>query len=616
MRRRRARSGGQAIVMVTLSLISMSGMMGLAIDLGWSYFDQKAAQAAVDTAALSAVQRAYKSILATGSSATAFTSCGTNGVTCEVTPVACDAGNPGLGNLQSGCLYAKNAGFTPGGHGGRQNLLVEANVPPTFPDSIPATPGSPRDLVYWVTVRAYENIPQLFSAVLGNKSGAISAVATAALASKIVPGSFYGMDHQGDCFSAGGGSYCGVDFVGKGGSGTCASGPSAFLCAPGGAFIASTCHGVAASGCSGNGNYAGSGSLNGGPMIDIQVASALDPGGTYTPSPTVTPSGGSQDPTQGEKQPPLATSNAIPSCGLKGGTLSSAQPVGPFQYYSYTTTNSSGPIPTGAPISTKGNITFAANGSCPGVLSSGGALQSSSAFPMYVFYGGFSTGDTVTFGSGQYVMAGVTGSGNTVFSADKAELDTAGAGASYSGTGNLFIFTNQNYPGLSAQLSTVPNNTIAIPAMQYGSIYLKGGAGNTGSDLFGLADNSDSGTTNLPSALNAYGGLLFWQDRGNSTVTYDANGNVTSQTNPNCPAATCQSPQFLLDHGHDDLVGLHGVLYQPRGAWFMLENGGANLSNSPLQLMTGALIGSSGNDHVQLTAPSVPLIRYLPALIQ
>ena len=214
-------------------------------------------------------------------------------------------------------------------------------------------------------------------------------------------------------------------------------------------------------------------------------------------------------------------------------------------------------------------------------------------------------------------MAGVTGAGNDVFHADKTDLSTNGASvSSYSGSGNMFIFTNQNYPGLSAQLTTVPNNSDAIPAMQFGSVYLKGGNGNTGSDLYGLADNSQTGSANLPPALNGYGGILFWQDRANSTVTYDAKGNVTSQTNANCPAASCVSPEFLIDHGHNDLQNLHGVLYQPRGAWLKIENGAGNLSSSPLQLLTGAVIGSSGADYIQLTSPTNPLIRFLPVLIQ
>jgi hypothetical protein len=618
MGNRKKTSGGQAIVMVSLALFSMAGMMGLAVDLGWSFFSQKAAQAAADDAALSAVQRAYTIIVAQEHYVSFFSFCGATGdVTCAPNPVSCDPTNHALGNLQSGCLYARNDGFVPGGHGGRQNVLIEANIPPTFPDSIPTSPGSPKDMVYWVTVRTYENIPQLFSSLMGHTQGAIAAVATAAIASKVLPGSFYGMNHQGDCFTANGTFYCGVDFVGGGGSGACPTGPSAFLCAPAGAFIASTCNGTAiANQCTGNSNYAGTGSMNGGLAIDIPIAKALDPSGTWTPAPTVTSTVGYQDPTQGEPQPPLAASTAVPSCGVK--SIPSNATLGPFQYYHYINLKNGLPDPDGAPIVLPSDTTFAANGTCPGVVSSTGTDQSSSAFPMYVFYGGLSTGqNTVTFGAGQYVMAGVTGANNAVFNADKSDLITAGAnGNNYAGTGNLFIVTNQNYPGMSTQLTTVPNNTDAIPNLQFGSTYFKGGNGNTGSDLFGITNNAGTGTSDLPDNLNGYGGILFWQDRGNSTVTYDANGKVTSQTNPSCPAASCTSPELLLDHGHNNLQNLHGLLYQPRGAWTRLASGGGNLSTSPLQLLTGAVIGSSGADYVQLMSPTSPAIRYLPVLIQ
>jgi hypothetical protein len=630
MKTRKARQGGQAIVMVTLALMSMTGMLGLAVDLGWAYFTQKSAQAAADDGALSAVQRAYRSIVTApgANSVTVFNSCGTSGVTCAANQVTCTPGG-GLGNLDSACLYAMNDGFTPGGHNGHQNVTVQANIPPALPDSIPdfAT-RSPKDMIYWVTVRTNENIPQLFSAVLGHANATVSAVATAAIASKVVPGSFYGMNHQGDCFTTtlSGTLYCGVDFVGAGGTVACPSGPAAFLCAPAGAFLASTCHGTAVAGCTGNGNYAGSGSLNGGPGIDIPIANALDPSGTWTPTPTVNSSISYQDPTQNEQQPPLAASSPIPSCGLNGPVANNTV-LGPFQYYHYTVLKNGLPDPDGGQISLgSGNsITFANNGTCPGVLSSSGTSQSSSAFPLYVFYGGLTmttqsnggNGASATFGAGQYVMAGVKGSGNIVFNADKADLFTTGATpTSYSGSGNMFIATDQHYPGLSSQLSTVPNNTDGIPLLQFGSTYLKGGNGNTASDLYGIVDNVTSGTTNLPPSLNAYSGILFWQDRANSTVTYDVNGNVTSQTNPNCPASSCTSPELLLDHGHNNFENLHGVFYQPRGAWTLLEHGSANIANSPLQLMTGAIVGASGNDSAQLTSPTNQLVRYLPVLIQ
>ncbi len=60
--KRHKNSGGQALVMVTLALMAMAGLMGLAVDLGWSYFVQKEAQAAADGAALAAVQEAILAI--------------------------------------------------------------------------------------------------------------------------------------------------------------------------------------------------------------------------------------------------------------------------------------------------------------------------------------------------------------------------------------------------------------------------------------------------------------------------------------------------------------------------------------------------------------------------
>src|SRR5215467_4039810 len=100
MNRRNKISGGQALVMITLALIAMCGMMGLAVDLGWSYFVQKAAQAAADGAALGGVQEAYK--LNGGTGLNALT-CGT--VACEnPTPKSCQSISSG--NLKDACQFA------------------------------------------------------------------------------------------------------------------------------------------------------------------------------------------------------------------------------------------------------------------------------------------------------------------------------------------------------------------------------------------------------------------------------------------------------------------------------------------------------------------------------
>ena len=42
---------GQVLIMVTLALLMLCGMLGLVVDLGWSYFTKKSAQAAADAQA-------------------------------------------------------------------------------------------------------------------------------------------------------------------------------------------------------------------------------------------------------------------------------------------------------------------------------------------------------------------------------------------------------------------------------------------------------------------------------------------------------------------------------------------------------------------------------------
>ena len=139
-------------------------------------------------------------------------------------------------------------------------------------------PGPPMDMVYWVTVRTYENIPQLFSALGGHTNGAIAAVGTAALAAKIIPGSFWGMNKRGDCQFSGGSANagftytgCGVDIdvFGNGPGKSCGAGlPSAYLCAPSGIILSSTCA---------NNNLAGCGNTSPGgqPALIMQVTKAL-----------------------------------------------------------------------------------------------------------------------------------------------------------------------------------------------------------------------------------------------------------------------------------------------------------------------------------------------------
>src|SRR5579863_7065008 len=62
---------GQALLLVTLSLFAMCGLLGLAVDLGWSYFVKKSAQNAADSAALATAYRALATASG-GETATSF----------------------------------------------------------------------------------------------------------------------------------------------------------------------------------------------------------------------------------------------------------------------------------------------------------------------------------------------------------------------------------------------------------------------------------------------------------------------------------------------------------------------------------------------------------------
>src|SRR5690348_6209001 len=90
------RRSGQALVMVTMSLIFLFAVMGLAVDLGWCYYLKARVQTAADAAATAAAVYAYNN-------ADSCTSgCGTT--------YTCAGVSPPTNALQAGCLYATSDG--------------------------------------------------------------------------------------------------------------------------------------------------------------------------------------------------------------------------------------------------------------------------------------------------------------------------------------------------------------------------------------------------------------------------------------------------------------------------------------------------------------------------
>src|SRR5208282_6269125 len=100
MKKLRGARRGQALLLVTLSLFAMCGLLGLAVDLGWSYFVKKSAQNAADAAALAAAYQALN--VPNGETQASF------------------AGS----QFSSAAIYAQQNGFSQGGKGGRQNFNI------------------------------------------------------------------------------------------------------------------------------------------------------------------------------------------------------------------------------------------------------------------------------------------------------------------------------------------------------------------------------------------------------------------------------------------------------------------------------------------------------------
>jgi Flp pilus assembly protein TadG len=158
------RRRGQTAILFTLAAVPLFGIMGLAVDIGWAHFRREAAQTAADSASAAAALGAYTT--AAGGSML----CSTPHIACYASEYTCPAtlsGTP-ADNIQAGCMYARDNGFVTAGN---QKVTIQAGV-----GAAPTSPGV--TVSYWVVVRVSENIPQLFSRVLGYPTASVTARAT------------------------------------------------------------------------------------------------------------------------------------------------------------------------------------------------------------------------------------------------------------------------------------------------------------------------------------------------------------------------------------------------------------------------------------------------------
>ena len=539
----RSRRSGQAVVMVGVGLIAMSGLMGLAVDLGWSYFVQRMEQAAADAAAMAGVNSAMD-LLAAG--ATTFNCAG---ITCSPAASSC------AGNLSSSCTYATNNGFTEGGDGGRQHVFVNADIPDPSPGAVPNGWAPGVNVRYWVTVRITNSVPQLFSAVLGNTTGTVAARATAAITDGIINGSLITLNRENDPNQVGG--HTDVDING-GGGGITAQGP----------VIMSSNN--APLGTNGNPDFPPN------PVVRTGTSSP-PPGATQMPDGPIF-----QDPFRGRGQPPVPTAHLTP-IPVPGGTITTTTPgcgsgvCGPGLYFA---TKSSG-CPSGATICASGAS-----------LTLGGGITgfAGGSFGNFIFFGGMDVGSsTVNFGPGEFIMAGTLS--GPVLHVNGGAINGLGSDA-----GRIVILTDSHYPGLSDQLSQI--SLYLPPDLGFGPMQT-----DKNNDVVAL--NGLDRTQGLPADKNPYGYSLsdfapavIWQDQQNSMVAYNPDGTICTS---GCTAkGTAYTSTISMKH---PTVNLTGVFYQPRGSQLALHFGVDSWPATGLQMFVGS-IDMGGSGVINLGTPS------------
>lgn len=613
---------GQALIMITTSLIALCGIMGLAVDLGWGYFVKKSAQRAADAAAMAGVEKA----LADVGAASSF-KCGVSGLTCPVTAQACPASpptTPPITQPNVACLYAKQNGFSTGT--ANQNVIIDADAnadPVTKP--IPTAPGIKAD--YWITARVTQRIPQLFSAVLRFPWGQSSARATAAIVDSPVNGSIYLLNRENDPNAVGDARGTDLDMQGGGG-----------ITATGGMYLASTAN------CSGPNCAAHMGGSTAvtAAFVGLRGTGNFDNSTNVTPSPTsgMAEQANFQDPMKGKGQPPPPSSAQAPApttpcsgtlCGgpVAGDVIdgtSSCVNVGPGTYYG-ASVNKSGKItgPSGNPITIKGCVNF--------VNSSGGT----SGFSNYVFFGGVNAnnpGSVITMAPGRYVMAGTNQSGsggNPIYSQsngvtvqDETPM-VAGNMVANSDAGEIMIFTDQNYPGL--YIPSALSSLVSANKFEYGGVEVQMGTTSASQfNLHGLNVNSPD----LPSELAGFAPTVLWQDQQNSPVKYDNSGNIVDDVscggggtlatpciNGNPEVTTTASgsgvPTTLWQLQAAPGLHLYGVIYQPRGSTLDMQGTGG--VTTPMVIITGTL-RMGGSPTVLQPLTNSPLLVRMAALVE
>jgi hypothetical protein len=154
--------------MVTMSLILMFMVIGLSVDIGWSYFLKTRVRAAAVAAVMSAANYAKNH----------SDSC--SNISCGVT-YNCAGVTPPTTSLQAGCLYA-----TQDGPSSMTASMIENN---TAPSEIPGNKPS-----MWVKATVSTTSPNFFLYLGGYKTAVIAAQAYAGVSTIVNPGCIFVLD--------------------------------------------------------------------------------------------------------------------------------------------------------------------------------------------------------------------------------------------------------------------------------------------------------------------------------------------------------------------------------------------------------------------------------------
>ena len=586
---RKQRQGGQALIMVTMASVALFAMIGLAADLSWDYFVKRKTQSAADGAALGAARSAYDSV---GAGAV---TCGTNVACQDVTECPATINSPPLNAIDVACLYAQQNGYTTGG---RQKVTVQANTTSPY-----TTATGPVTVRYWVSVVVSESIPQLWSTMYGNTDMTVSSRATAAIGETIYDGNLILLDRQNDAAGFGNnGSYV----YGENLNIQANDNHDTYAVQANGILMSSNCNGTStgSQNCSTPNNKPAYAGMNQGggtvysPYSIIRTGGgvSLEGGARWIQTPQNTSAGQPFiDPLAGMGQPPAPT--GLSDVPIEGGVIDgTTNPVTLYPGNYYATSNG---VATGEPITLQGTVHFSACDGC----------SVNTAFGKYAIFGGIKStggGADVTFDPGQYVFAGAKWKGNqdTYLLDTSTNMNIHDAGSS---VGELFVFTDLNYPGLQVP-SAVQN--VGLQAAELNIV-----SGNNGTDITLHGLNKSSALVSSAN-LDNFKKVLFWQDQANSTVKYTSQGNVDTScgsTDSPCTRSltNLDSPQFNLQAS--PIIHLYGVIYQPRGAWTTITAGSGY--NGPLQLISGA-VQVKANAILNLGPPNDPITFVRAGMIE